>query len=481
MAPLTAWLPARPNQDFDLVVKIAGAGAAALLTEWSPIAQFLIDRGFVVMAQSGRLYGDSGDRLLCIRIASQTFYSMGHGCDVLVHLGENVPEFRRFGLQPGSVFLWEPPTHPRPYSNPPEGVVPYHVPLSVLCDPHGEGVTSKGFAALGVLLQLFGIQEEPLRRLASVTAAPKSFVAGWDYAHRVIEKHDAYSLPLPSTVDAPAKVLLTLHQAIMAGFAVSACDCGEACSGELNNSAAQWVTRHTEMAGAIVSVLESDSHPGVQAFRGPQGKVMAILRGDESSIATCLNGFKTPRLFVASDISDALELVIAGQALIRKGLSDGVGVLIEDTVALSQQSVEIRSLADMIRRRDIFVPDTTVPHQPDPVAATVDGDERAGADMGFVAWGAAQGVVRDAVALCRNFGLNVASLYPKVIVPFPKEELESFAGTVKRVVLVESSRTPRYGERLRAACSFHVGLLTPLQGQALTPMDIFLRESLGAV
>jgi pyruvate:ferredoxin oxidoreductase-like protein len=481
MAPLTAWLPAHSDQDFDLVVKIVGPGASAFLKNWSPIAQCLIDRGFAVMAQSGKLNGDSGDNVLHIRIAARTFYSMGDGCDVLMYLNEHVPEFRRFGLQPGSVFLWERPTDPQEYPILPEGVVSYHIPLSVLCAPCGEGVTGKGFAALGALLQLLGIQEEALPGLTAAAAAPRSFAAGWDYARRVIEKHDAYALPQSPAHVAPGQVLLTPHQAIMLGFAVSACECGKACSGELNESAGQWVTRHTGMAGAIVSVLESNSQPGVQAYRGPQGKVIAVLQGDASSIATCLDAFTAPRVFVAPDISDALGLLLAGHALIRDGLSDGVGVLIEETVARRQQSVEIRSLVDRIHRGSTVLADTAAPYQPDPVTAMVDREEGTEADVGFVAWGAAQGVVRDAVKLCRNFGLNVASLYPKVIVPFPQEELESFARTVNRVVLVESSRTHGYEERLRAACSFPARVLTPPPGQALTPMDIFLREGLGAV
>jgi pyruvate/2-oxoacid:ferredoxin oxidoreductase alpha subunit len=167
--------------------------------------------------------------------------------------------------------------------------------------------------------------------------------------------------------------------------------------------------------------------------------------------------------------------------MIRDGLSDGVGVLIEETVARRQQSVEIRSLVDRIHRGSTVLADTAAPYQPDPVTAMVDREEGTEAEVGFVAWGAAQGVVRDAVALCRNFGLNVASLYPKAIVPFPQEELESFARTVNRVVLVESSRTHGYEERLWAACSFPARVLTPPPGQALTPMDIFLREGLGAV
>lgn len=105
MAPLTAWLPARSNQDFDLAVNIVGPGASVLLKEWSPIGQFLIDRGFWVIAQGGQLNDESGDRVLRLRIGTRPFYSMGHGCDVLVYLGDTDPELRRFNLQPGSVLL----------------------------------------------------------------------------------------------------------------------------------------------------------------------------------------------------------------------------------------------------------------------------------------------------------------------------------------------------------------------------------------
>jgi pyruvate/2-oxoacid:ferredoxin oxidoreductase alpha subunit len=101
--------------------------------------------------------------------------------------------------------------------------------------------------------------------------------------------------------------------------------------------------------------------------------------------------------------------------------------------------------------------------------------------VGFVAWGATQGVVRDTVALCRSFGLKVVGLYPKQIVPFRDEEIESFAETVGRVVLVESGQTPGYWDRLRAGFSFEAAMMTPQPGKALTPMDIFLREGLGSI
>ncbi len=481
MAPFTAWLPVRPSQDFDLIIKIVAPDASALLAEWSPIAQLLLERGYTVMAQRGRLDGDLSPCALRIRIAIRTFYSMGDGCDVLVNLSGPLPELGRFGLQPGSVILFEPPTDPQPHPMLPDGVIPYHVPFSSLCAEQGEGVASKGSAALGTLLQLLGLQEEILPRLTPVVAAPRSFAAGWDYARRMIAKHDAYSLPLASTAGAPGQVLLTAHQAVMAGFAACACECGEACSSELHKSAAQWVTRHTGMAGSTVSVIESTGWPGVQAYRGPQGKVMALLRGNDAAIASCLKGAQLPAVFVAADLADAMRLLIAGHDLIRLGLSDGVGVLIEETLTRRYQTVAVRSLIDMIRRGQVMVPPTADRSGQGGAVATSERDGDAEADVGFVAWGTMQGVVRDAVALCRSFGLRVAGLYPKRIVPFPHEDVEAFAKTVGRVVLVESGQTQGFWNRLCTTFSFKSVVLTPAPGTSLTPMDIFLREGLGAV
>ena len=481
MAPLTAWLPARSNQDFDLAVNIVGIGASVLLKEWSPIGQFLIDRGFSVIAQGGQPNDESGDCVLRLRIGTRPFYSMGHGCDVLVYLGDTDPELRRFNLQPGSVLLWEPPREPRRYPILPEGVIAYGIPLTDLGRQHAEGWPSKGVAALGVLLQLLGVPEDSLPRFTGLMTAPRSFAAGWDFACRALNKYDAYSLPFIHSQEERSRMFLTLEQAIMLGYAVSSCECRTACQRELVESPVQWTAKHLGVAGAIVSVLESDSHPGVQAYRGPQGQVMTLLRGNDSAIASCLNAFEAPRIFVASDIPDTLNLVLAGHDLIRSGESDGVGVLIEDTLALRHQSIDIGALSSMIRRGNEAVRDLSrlSGHKGSLAGAERDWDTEA--DVGFVAWGIAQGVVRDAVELCRSFGLRVAGLYPKRIVPFSYEDMESFAKTVGRVVLVESGETQGYWDRLRAPFSFDPVVLTPQPGHALTPMDIFLREGLGAV
>lgn len=480
MAPLTAWLPARSNQDFDLVIKIVGPAASGLVKDCMLIAKSLIPTGLSVMMQRGWLNEKCGDYVLSIRLAARPFYSMGHGCDVLVHVSHTTPECRRFGLQPGSVLLWEPPPEQRTHPILSEGVIAYPVPLKQLCFRHGEGLQGKALAALGILLHLLGVSEATLCRWTPSLSAPRSFAAGHDYARHDIEKRDAYSLPLPATKER-SRMMLTPEQAILLGYAVSACDCRAACDAELIVSPGRWAAKHLGIAGSMVSVLESDSHPGVQVYRGLEGKVMVWLWGEDSSIASCLNGFKAPRVFVAADIPDTFNLIMVGHDLVRNGLCDGVGVLIDETIAQRQQSADVHSLVDMIRRRTTVVSDTNVPDPSDSVATMAEWDRNDEADVGFVAWGVAQGVVRDGVALCRSFGLRVAGLYPRQIVPFHHDDIESFAKTVGRVVIVESGQTQGYWDRLRTSFSFDYATLSPQQGQLLTPMDIFLREGLGAV
>lgn len=196
---------------------------------------------------------------------------------------------------------------------------------------------------------------------------------------------------------------------------------------------------------------------------------------------SCLAGFPASRILAAADVMDVVKLLIEAHDLIRRGLSGSVVVLVDDVVAMRHQSVDLSALIEMVRPRGADVRGAIMTVQSDLPVRPADRDQEAGADVGFFSWGADQGVVRDAVGLCRQFGLNVAGLYPKVVVPLPQAELEMFARTVKRVVLVESSQSHGYGERLRAACSFRPTVLTSLPGKSLTPMDIFLREGLGAV
>lgn len=468
------------HQEFDLVVKIVGAPALGLAQGWTRIAQALARQGLSVMTQQGRFNGRFGEYVLDIRLATRPFYSMGHGCDVLVYLGETVPDCWRVGLQPGSLLLWDPPSDPRSYPTLPNGVVAYPVPFKTLSIRSREELGGKGFVALGALLYLLGISEDRLHQWTASVPAPRSFVSGVAFARDELEKRDAYSLPLVEP-DGRSGLLLSCEQAILLGYAVSACQCRMGCATELVTSPARWTAQHLSLAGPLVSLLESDGYPGMQVYRGPQGKVLALLRGNNSVMASCLNAFRRPTIFVATNVPDIIRLVKAGHDLIRNGLSDGIGVLIEDELASRQQSIDTWTLADWIRPRTSYDLDRDGGVQSDAQATTIEREGDAEADIGFVAWGATQGVVRDAVALCRSFGLNVAGLYPKQIVPFCHDDIECFAKTVRRVVLVESGQTQGYWKRLRPSFSFDYATLMPLQGQSLTPMDIFLREGLGAV
>jgi hypothetical protein len=479
MAPFSAWLPAHPNQDFDLAVKIVGRSASGLIDELAPIAQALILHGCQVMVQTGRLNGGSGHLVLRLRIASRPFYSMGHGCDVVVYLDQDPPEFWRFGLQPGSVLVWEPPEQWRLHSLIPDGIIVYPVPLRELNAQYSQGTWGKGFVAMGVLAQLLGFSEEARGVCLKCLSASRLFDSGYQFASRSLVKHDIYSLPLAARGD--ARIVLSPEKAVKLGFAASHCESGTDCASELERSPTQWIARHLAMADKMVSVLHSERFPDIQAYRGPQGKVFALFRGDDASILASLNGCSNPRILVAADAVDALRLLVVGHRLIETNRAGVVGVVVEEALTARVESVGVGALASAMSGEDAGAADGFDGAEEEGSAtmrAEREGEDDA--EIGFIAWGATQGVVRDALTLCRNLGMSVAALYPKQIVPLPVAQLESFAGTVKRVVVVESGQTRAHADRIEGACSFRPSVVMPEKGTALTPMDLFMREDLGA-
>jgi hypothetical protein len=478
MAPFSAWLPAHPNQDFDLAVKIVGRSASGLIDEFAIIAQALSLHGCQVMAQSGRLNGGSGHLVLRLRIASRPFYSMGHGCDVVVYLDQNPPEFGRFGLQPGSVLVWEPPEQLPLHPLLPDGIIAYPVPLRELNAQYSQDTGGKGFVAMGVLAQLLGFSEEARRVCLKSLSASRLFDSGYQFASRSLVKHDIYSLPLAARGD--ARIVLSPENAVKLGFAASHCESGTDCASELERSPTQWITRHLTMADKMVSVLHSEQFPEVQAYRGPQGKVFALFRGDDASILSSLNGCSDPRIFVAADAADALRLLVVGHRLIEMNRAGVVGVVVEEALTARLESVGVGALSAAVSGKQSDAADGFDGAQEDGTAtmrAEREGEDDA--EVGFIAWGATQGVVRDALMLCRNLGMRVAALYPKQMVPLPVAQLESFARTVKRVVVVESGQTRTHVDRIEGACSFRPSVVMPKKGTALTAMDLFMREDLG--
>ena len=479
MAPFSAWLPAHPNQDFDLAVKIVGRSASGLIDELATIVQALTLHGCQVMAQSGRLNSGSGQLVLRLRIASRPFYSMGHGCDVVVYLDQDPPEFWRFGLQSGSVLVWEPPEQLRLHPLMPDGIIAYPVPLRELNVQYSQDTGGKGFVAMGVLAHLLGFSEEARRVCLKSLSASRLFESGYQFASRSLVKHDIYSLPLAARDD--ARIVLSPETAVKLGFAASHCESGTDCAGELERLPTQWIARHLAMADKMVSVLHSEQFPDVQAYRGPHGKVFALFRGDNASILSSLNGCYDPRILVAADAIDALRLMVVGHRLIETNRAGVVGVVVEEPLTARFESVGAGALAAAVSGNKADAADGIDGAEEDGTStmpAEREGEDDA--EVGFIAWGATQGVVRDALTLCRDFGMSVAALYPSQIVPLPVAQLESFAGTVKRVVVVESGQTRAHADRIEEACSFRPSVVMPDKGTALTAMDLFMREDLGA-
>jgi hypothetical protein len=479
MAPFSAWLPARSNQDFDLTVKIVGSSASGLIDEISTIVQALALHDCQVMVQTSRLHGGSGHLVLRLRIASRPFYSMGHGCDVVVYLDQDPQKFWQFGLQPGNVLVWDPPEQSRLHPLLPDGVIAYPVPLRELNAQYSQDVWGKGFVAMGVLASLLGFSEEARKVCLKSLSASHLFDSGYQFASCSLIKHDIYSLPLAACSD--ARIVLSPENAVKLGFAASHCGSGTECAGELERSPTQWVARHLVMADKMVSGLHSKQFSDAQVYRGPQGKVFALLRGEGASILSALNGCSDPRVFVAADAADALRLVVVGHRLVEANRAGVVGVVVEEALMARLESVGVDALAAAMSGEQVDAADGFDGAEKDGSAAMRAEREREDdAEVGFIAWGATQGVVRDALMLCRNIGISVAALYPKQIVPLPVAQLESFAGTVKRVVVVESGQTRTHADRIEGACSFRPSVVMPNMGTALTPMDLFMREDLGA-
>ena len=479
MAPFSAWLPARPNQDFDLAVKVVGRSASGLIDELASIAQALSLHGCQVMVQTGRLNGGSGHLVLRLRIASRPFYSMGHGCDVVVYLDQDPPEFGRFGLQAGSVLVWDPSEQLRLHPQLPDGIIAYPVPLRELNAQYSQDAGGKGVVAMGVLAQLLGFSEEARRVCLKSLSASRLFDSGYQFASRSLVKHDIYSLPLAARGD--ARIVLSPEKSVKLGFAASHCQSGTDCVSELERSPTQWIARHLAMADKMVSVLHSEKFPDVQAYRGPHGKVFAFLRGDEASILSSLNGCSDPRILVAADAADALRLLVVGHRLVEANRAGVVGVVVEEALTARLESVGVGALAAAVSGKKADAADGIDGAEEDGTAtmrAEREGEDDA--EVGFIAWGTTQGVVRDALMLCRNIGMSVAALYPKQMVPLPVAQLESFAGTVKRVVVVESGQTRTHADGIEGACSFRHSVVIPKKGTALTAMDLFMREDLGA-
>jgi 2-oxoglutarate ferredoxin oxidoreductase subunit alpha len=100
------------------------------------------------------------------------------------------------------------------------------------------------------------------------------------------------------------------------------------------------------------------------------------------------------------------------------------------------------------------------------------------AEVGIISWGVTQGAVREAVQRFRQIGSDVAALYPKLLWPLPVKAMETFAASVKKVVVVEANKQGQLASMIRAYTRIEPHQIQTYSGVPISPWDIFGKEGL---
>ncbi|MEK6549086.1 MAG: hypothetical protein AABZ51_03200 [Nitrospirota bacterium] len=477
MAPFTRWLPASPERSSDIVIEVAGDGNGELAKGTTALEQGLADQGLEVLAQTERLDGIGPATSVRLRVSVDPLSSTGSGCDVLVYLGRKLPPRNSFHLQRGSVLLCDarsmqdasPPAIP-------EGVIVYPVPFADLHHRHGRH-SEKEVIAIGVLSRLLGMSEEIIRRRLRPDFRAKYFDIGVNWASTHLQKRDICAFPSPP-LHPHRQVILNAHQVVGLGLEMGNCNCGPVCVQHLEQSPEEWISDHVSASWNDIASPMIRNFMAQEAYRNSHANVLALLGVHDPTIVREDDAAKAPLVLVPANLPDALRCMVGARRLARADTP--VWVIVDDLLTCRSQSVPLPVLEEVAGKAAQLEgrgePSKTC--APDWLCmAEREGD--AAADVGFVTWGASQGVVREAVAFCRSFGLKVAALYPKVLRPLPEEALRAFSETVNRLIVVEPDRALPYTRLIAVTTSLRLASIVPEPGQPLTPMDIFLREDLG--
>ena len=476
MAPFTRWLSASPERASDIVIEVAGDGLCELTSGTTALEQGLADHGFEVLAQTERLDGIGPATSVRLRVSVDPLSSTGSGCDVLVYLGRKLPRRNAFHLQRGSVLLCDARGVQDAPAAIPEGVIVYPVPFVDLHHRHGRS-SEKEVIAIGVLAHLLGMPVEAIRRRLRPDSKAKYFDVGVNWASAHLPKRDICALPSPP-LHAHRQVVLTAHQVIGLGLELGNCNCGSACLQRLDQSPEEWIGEHvSDFWNAAMSPMTRNCM-AQETYRNAHADILALLGVHDPTMVTGDDATKAPLMLVPANLPDALRCMVGARRLARADTP--VWVIVDERLTCRSQGVPVRVLEEAAGR----VAQVEATGEPSKMVAPdqlcrAEREGEADADVGFVTWGASQGVVREAVAFCRNFGLKVAALYPKVLRPFPADDLRAFSTTVKRLIVVEPDGSMPYTRLAAATTSLRLASIVPEPGQPLTPMDIFLREDLG--
>lgn len=474
MSPFTKWLPSQQECGSDLIVQLAGGSLQGLEKARKTIERGLAHFGLEIGVQSG-----GGDFMnlpaVRLRISNTPMASMGHGCDVLAYLGPRLPEGNPFGLQAQSVLLNETRGDEDAMGvGFPDEVIRYHVPFSELNRKCGS-IRGKGLIAAGVLTKLLEIPQETMRPWVRPVKGGRHFDAGFDFATKYLPKKDVYGLPVPDT--GTTRLLLNVDQAMVLGLGIESCRCDAACMKELHQGAGEdWVMSHARAAWQVVIPVRQPDDPScVSRLQGLHRHVTGVLGIPDP---TSLAGKKSKNqglILVPADVLDVFRLTSLARFL-TKAPHSVHQIVIDAGLFNRSQTVSSKQVAECIR-------ETCEANRKASLRASVltqglraQREGEMAADVGFVAWGSTQGALREAIGLCRKFGMNVAALYPKVLWPLPTDELKTFATTVKQLVVVEPNRMGNLTRLIQSATALRPLQIVPEVGQQLNLMDIFLKE-----
>jgi 2-oxoglutarate ferredoxin oxidoreductase subunit alpha len=81
---------------------------------------------------------------------------------------------------------------------------------------------------------------------------------------------------------------------------------------------------------------------------------------------------------------------------------------------------------------------------------TTETDEEDGAEIGVVAWGSTIGTLREAILICRDEGVKVSAIYPKLVWPMPKKALNAFAAKHKKILVPEINKQAQLATLLKS-------------------------------
>jgi 2-oxoglutarate ferredoxin oxidoreductase subunit alpha len=71
-------------------------------------------------------------------------------------------------------------------------------------------------------------------------------------------------------------------------------------------------------------------------------------------------------------------------------------------------------------------------------------------DLGILCWGSSVGIVREAVDRLTAQGVRVAAFAPRILMPLPAEDIQSFIDAAKELLVIELSFAGQFYKYLRA-------------------------------